>query len=149
MWNDRQTNQESFGGPHMNLCTFSGREKPMRSARLIKGAIEKVKTQYRDMQGLTAGNKEKWHVDGGNDALGCIHIDLQPGDEMTGWEIIASLPIEAQNIECIAGMPKKLKVAYDENMKYRVYTIPAILYSLFSALRAVYVWNGEAWEVVE
>jgi hypothetical protein len=147
MWNDRQTNQESFGGPHMNLCTFSGREKPMRSARLIKGAIEKVKTQYRDMQGLTAGNKEKWHVDGGNDALGCIHIDLQPGDEMTGWEIMASLPIEEQqDIFHYDELPEPILTELKRIWNSKTISLRD---GYMHALCALYLWNGKAWEVAE
>lgn len=63
--------------------------------------------------------------------------DVQPGDIMTGWEIIAGLPLEEQinrtafQVCCHAYKtinPKRWNV---------------------DSLCMLYRWNGESWEVVE
>jgi len=62
----------------------------------------------------------------------------QVGDTTTGWEIIASLPLEVQkNSEVVF---HKFQEMFIEQWKD---------HSFVETLSTLYRWNGEAWEVVE
>lgn len=71
------------------------------------------------------------------------YLRLHEGDIMTGWEIIAGLPVETQR-----------NIYLEETVKRSgncasVRAFRAVLNSGKIFLNSLYRWNGDAWEVVE
>ena len=73
--------------------------------------------------------------------------DVRVGDAMTGWEIIAGLPLHDQkNLHCEPSLfPKWL----EKEWQNRFDKTKAATRSLMEALCHEYQWNGTSWEVVE
>jgi len=101
----------------------------LRSARLISQSKDELLDMFEkaDMSD---------YIEGAIDALKAvdIHTEIFKGDIMTGWEIIASLPLEQQ---------KTLK-GIQEGLEGYGFTFNEVF-----DMCALYRWNGEAWEVVE
>lgn len=73
-------------------------------------------------------------------AIDCIETELQEGEPVTGFEIIASLPIEEQQEIWCGNLPEPLDKVMQERWK-KVSELAAVLF----ALRSLYTWNGTKW----
>ncbi len=71
------------------------------------------------------------------------HQAVRKGDTMTGWEIIAGLPVEEQKKMFICNMPDIMQQAYENVNELLAVDGLCVVLSNF------YRWNGESWEVVE
>ena len=98
----------------------------LRSSRLMANELDEHSLLFRsDMK-----ERGKW--------------DVQPGDTMTGWEIMAGLPLEEQLVISIdgSGCIKDYIASTD--------SCDCDCAECFSErLNKLYRWNGESWEVVE
>lgn len=107
----------------------------LRSARLISQSKDELLDMFEkaDMSD---------YIEGAIDALKAvdIHAETLKGDIMTGWEIIASLPLEQQ--KTFKGIQEGL-----EGYGFTFTEHPDVN-EVFD-MCALYRWNGEAWEVVE
>lgn len=75
-------------------------------------------------------------------------LNLQPGDTMTGWEIIAGLPLEEQaSIPCPIHYLDKNNIRSREDFECHEFTDCGECISRWCG--ALYRWNGESWEVVD
>ena len=67
-----------------------------------------------------------------------IETQIQTGDIMTGWEIIASLPLEEQTDS---------EIAFSRFQK--MFMAVWVDHPFVETLCCLYRWNGESWEVTE
>lgn len=96
--------------------------RPNRSARLI---IENVKLSW-----------DEWHS----------AVPVNIGDIMTGWEIIAGLPVEEQTQLNNSDLPQAMRDNIGNDFYSRKQND---LYGAYiRACESLYRWNGERWEVV-
>lgn len=96
----------------------------LKSARLI---VENIKE-------LTKGLIEHVSDPEAIGAVESIQTELQPDDTMTGFEIIASLPLEEQ---------KRIGISKLDNR------VGAYVERQFIKLKLLYKWNGKEWEVYD
>ena len=66
-----------------------------------------------------------------------FYFELQKGDTCTGFEIIASLPLEEQGLTTMVEIRKEDYIFWVRTKDWKI--DPHMLY----------VWNGESWEVLD
>lgn len=102
----------------------------MRSARL----------GYKNIQQYMSDNIEsncKYYT-----AKDCLnYFAIQRGDRMTGWEIIASLPLDEQQQMMYAEIPEYMKQCQNSTMINALNKVEGIIF----ALDTLYEWNGKEW----
>jgi len=76
-----------------------------------------------------------------------IEMNVQPGDRMTGWEIIASLPLEEQRQLNNSALPQAMR---DFIGKDYIQKANDDLYGAYiRACEALYEWDGTNWNEVK
>ena len=113
----------------------------LRSSRLIDENIVEATRYTKERE----RRDEFWK--GAISAFKNIMLDVQPGDRMTGWEIIASLPLEKQmNIShSLSNFPEPMRMTVEKgNQNIIVYV------RMIRALNKLYEWTSTGWkEVIE
>jgi hypothetical protein len=76
--------------------------------------------------------------------LNFIHLyKLRERDQMTGWEIISSLPLEEQQELDLCHLPSAFKKVLNDYDK----RFGKDHYSFLKACKTLYKWNGSEWNV--
>ena len=70
-----------------------------------------------------------------------IHFELQKGDQMTGFEIIASLPLEEQQKIKRHACPEDFGLKNGKCTGEEYQCRPCLI----QALNSLYTWNGKEW----
>jgi len=115
----------------------------MRSARLIINDMNrfiKVGEDIANERSAFQSALSKYAVS----ILREIPTDITPGDQMTGWEIIASLPMEEQLGEKLKETISKLTnlIGYGHIFEQTK------ICNIFEALSTLFEWDGERWNEV-
>jgi hypothetical protein len=108
--------------------------KQLKSIRLI---VEKAK------EGFTRAGLD--FPDEAEVALCGYPVHVSIGDEMTGWEIIASLPLALQQNVYDGDLPQAMKTLYFINRSKYEEEVEAFT----KMAGALYRWNGVSWEAVK
>ena len=119
----------------------------LKSGRLIEKSIIEIKNGFEQIQkaNIEDGGEDTEYCEGAVDVSETIrmHTEISEGDIMTGWEIIAGLPLEEQLVISIdgSGCIKDYIASTD--------SCDCDCAECFSErLNKLYRWNGESWEVV-